>query len=262
MSIITLTSDWGLKSHYIGAVKGTILSILPEVTIVDISHEIIPFDINHASYVIKNCYKNFPKASVHIIGINTEASIKTPHTAVLIDGHYFVGADNGIFSLISEGKPDKIVELNITQDSDYFTFPSRDVFAKAACHLAKGSNIEKLGIVKDSLCQQIIYPKPVVQNNLIKGAVIYIDSYENVITNVSESLFKEIGKTRPFTIIFNTQEYKIKTISKSYSDKNIPLGEMLALFGSTGYLEIAQREGNASSQLGLKISDSVRIEFE
>ncbi len=257
MPIITLTSDWGLKDPYLGAVKGSILSQMPEVTIVDISHEIPAFDIEQASFVIKNCYKNFPKGTVHIVGINTVASIETPHIAVSFEGHYFIGDDNGIFSLIFEKKPDKIVELDIIQETDYFTFSTRDVFVKAACHLAKGLNIEDLGIIKNSINQKILF-KPVIEKNLIKGMVIYIDSYENAITNITESLFKKVGKGRPFTISFRGE--KIKKICKSYND--VPQIEKLAIFGSNGHLEIALNMANASSLLGLRYKDPVRIEFE
>ena len=122
MPIITLTSDWGLKDHYVAAVKGTILSNMPEAIVVDISHDIPPFEIEQAAFVLRNAYPNFPKGSIHILGINTEESDKFGHTVIEHEGHFFIGTDNGIFSLLFELKPDKIVELTINQDSDYFTF--------------------------------------------------------------------------------------------------------------------------------------------
>jgi S-adenosylmethionine hydrolase len=132
MPIITLTSDWGHSDHYIGAVKGSILSLLPDVKIIDISHQVAPFNIEQAAFILKNCYKNFPKGTIHIIGVNTEESDKNPHTVVFINDHYFIGTDNGIFSMIFDKPPKKIIELNIMQDSDYFTFSTRDRFVKAA----------------------------------------------------------------------------------------------------------------------------------
>ncbi len=258
MAIITLTTDWGLKDHYTGAVKGAILSLLPDVTIIDITHEIPTFDIEPASFVIKNCYNNFPKGTIHIIGINTEASLETPHIAVLYDGHYFIGADNGFFSLIFKKKPEKIIELTITQDSDYFTFSTRDVFVKAACLIIKGSKLEDLGIEKNSLNEQF-HLNPVIEANAIKGNVIYIDSYENVITNITEELFHEVCKGRTFSISFRSG-YEINSFSHAYKD--VDPGEKLALFGSSGHMEIAINLGNASSLLGLKMKDSVRIDFD
>lgn len=257
MPIITLTTDWGTKDHYTGAVKGALLSLMPDAKIVDITHEIPSFDIGPASFVIRNCFRSFPEGTIHIIGINTEASTETPHTMILYDGHYFIGADNGIFSLIFDHKPDKIIELDITQDSDYFTFSTRDVFVKAAYLIIKGENPESLGFVKESLVE-LIPLKPVVEQNTIKGNVIYIDAYENVVTNISEDLFNEERKGKTYTISF--RGYDISELSKAYKD--VDPGEKLALFGVSGFLEIAINMGNASSLLGLKLKDSVRIDFE
>ncbi len=258
MAIITITSDWGLKDHYTGAVKGALLTLMPDATIVDITHEIPPYDIEPASFVIRNCYHNFPKGTIHIIGINTEASIENPHIVALYDGHYFIGADNGIFPLIFTDKPEKIIELTITQDTDYFTFSTRDVFVKAAFLIARGDKPEQMGVVKDKLFERLSL-RPVIEVNAIKGNVIYIDAYENVITNITEDLFREIGKGKKYTISFRSG-YEISTISKAYKD--VDPGEKLALFGTSGHLEIAICLGNASSLLGLKMKDSVRIDFE
>jgi S-adenosylmethionine hydrolase len=258
MPVITITSDWGHRDPYLASVKGNLLAQLPDASIVDISHDITPFDLNQASFIIKNAFRSFPEGSVHLIGINTEASINTPHTVVFADGHYFIGADNGIFPLILDNPPEKIIELEIFQETDYFTFPARDVFIKAAVHLAEGGDIEKLGAEKNKLNELISF-MPVIESNVIRGKVIYIDAYENIITNITETLFRDTGKGNPFVITFRTPGYAIHNINKSYGD--VPEGEMLALFGSAGNLEIAMNRGNASSLLGMDIDDTVRIEF-
>ena len=258
MAIITLTTDWGSQDHYAGAVKGALLSLMPDISIVDISHTIPKFDIEPASFVIRNSYPNFPKGTIHIIGINTEASIETPHIIALYDGHYFIGADNGIFSLIFKNKPEKIIEINIPQDTDYFTFSTRDVFVKTSYLILKGEKPESLGYERNSL-NEMIQLNPITESDSIKGNVIYIDSYENVIINIRQKLFREVGKGRKFTISFRGGN-DIGTISRAYKD--VEPGEKLALFGSSGYLEIAINTGNASSLLGLKLKDSVRIDFE
>ena len=258
MPIITLTSDWGYKDHYLGVVKGTIHTKIPGCTIIDITHDIPPFDILQCSFILKNCYRSFPPGTIHIIGIKTEASIEFPHVAILADNQYFIGADNGIFSLIFERKPKKIIELNIIQESDYFTFSTRDVFIKAALHIAQGKNIEELGSETSNLCHRLNF-SPVISNSLIKGSVIYIDNYENVITNISQKIFKDVGNGKSFKIYLPSPGYEIDEISSSYGD--VLDGEKLALFGTTGFLEIAINQGNASSLLGLKMYDPIRIEF-
>jgi hypothetical protein len=259
MAIITLTSDWGLKDYYIGAVKGAILRQLPEAQIVDISHLIPVFDLNQAAFIVRNFYRNFPEGSIHIIAINGEASIETPHTLVKHHGHFFIGADNGIFSLLFDEKPEQILELDVIQDSDYFIFPTRDVFVKVACHIASGKPIGELGHPKEKVLQRMAF-QPVVQGDLIKGKVIHIDNYENVFVNITEALFNSVTKGRKFVITFRSPSYRINEVSKSYKDVN--QGEMLALFSTSGYLEIAIRESKASSLLGLKMDQLVTVELE
>jgi S-adenosylmethionine hydrolase len=256
MPIITLTSDWGLKDHYIGAVKGAILSRMPDATIVDITHLIPSFDSEQAAFVLRNAYPNFPKGTVHILAINTEETMKSPHTVVQYNGHYFIGTDNGVFSLVLDGAPDKVFEISVPQDTDFFTFSTRDRFIKVAVHLAKGGNIEDVGNVRDKITEKILL-KPVLDTDVIKGHVMYIDSYENLITNITEMLFRERRKGRKFRIKFRS--YEIKKISKSYQD--VPAGEILALFDSNGHLEIAMNQGNAAGLLGLACKDMIRVEF-
>ena len=258
MAIITLTSDWGLKDHYIGAVKGAIMRQLPGAVIVDVTHSIAPFDLNQAAFIVRNFYRDFPEGTIHIIGVNTEAGIESPHTLVFHKGHYFIGADNGIFSLIFDELPETIVELDVIQDSDYFTFPTRDVFAKVACHIAAGRPIAELGNPKKKIIQKMAF-QPVIQGDLIKGKVIYVDNYENVFTNISESLFRSAVKNRKFAITFRSPSYRITSISKSYQD--VSEGEMLAIFSTNGHLEIAINKGKASSLLGLKMDQSVTVEI-
>lgn len=265
MAIITLTTDMGLKDYYVASVKGAILTQFEDAHIIDISHSIPPFDIATASFVIRNTYRDFPKGTVHIIGVNPEADLQTSHLVVEYDEHFFIGADNGIFSLLFDRLPSNIVELNISQDSDEMTFPTKHVFVKAACHLARGGTMEVIGRRIEEVRQRELF-RAVVEGNIIRGQVIYIDSYGNVISNITESLFKEVGKGRPFTIYFRRASYDIHQISKAYHD--VPEGEKLALFSATGYLEIAINKGvegsggGANKLFGLKLNDTVRIEFE
>ncbi|MFP4468505.1 MAG: S-adenosyl-l-methionine hydroxide adenosyltransferase family protein [Bacteroidales bacterium] len=258
MIVITLTSDWGSGNHYSGTVKGALLKQLPQATIVDISHEIASYDLMQASFVLKNAYPSFPKGTIHLIGVNTEAGIESPHVAVQSDGQFFIGADNGIFPLLLGKEPEAMVELNVMQDSDYFTFSTRDVFVKAAAMLASGHSLEEIGHPHPGLNEKIPF-KPVVYDERITGKVIFVDTYENVFVNIDAQLFREVGQGRSFLINFRSPDDGISQLHQSYSD--VVPGEKLALFGSTGFLEIAINQGKAASLLGLQMNDTVTVEF-
>jgi len=257
MPIITLTSDWGQRDHYLAAVKGKILSRLPSVNIVDISHGISPFNLKQASFVIRNSYIHFPKGTVHMLSVLTENSEKTPHLAVQYEGQYFIGADNGIFSLIFDRPAEKAVMISQQVGDDGKPVAARDRFVEAAVQLAAGIPMEQLGEPVTQWKEQLHF-LPVVSGDVIRGVVIYINQYENVITNITRDLVEKTGKGRKFIVEFRGET--IKTIRKTYLE--VPIGEMVALFGSTGHLEIAINQGNAASLLGLDINDPVRVEFK
>ena len=263
MAIITLTTDWGTKDHYLASVKGSLLSNIDNVDIIDISHDILPFDIYQTSFIFKNCYLNFPDGTIHIIGVNSDASIDQPHVVIYCNNQYFIGADNGIFSLIFGKQEKEIIEIDIMQDSDKYTFSTKDVFVKAAKHLAMGNNISELGIKREKIKEYMSF-EPIVEIDediiSITGKVIYIDRYENAITNISEELFYEYAKNRRFDITFNSFSDELTRISKSYLD--VPPSEMCALFDSNNMLEISINQGNAGSLLGLKVDTRIRINIQ
>src|SRR5690606_30097184 len=145
MPIITLTTDFGEKDHFVGAVKGAIYTEMIDAKVVDISHNVSPFHLQEAAYIIQNAYKSFPQGSIHVIGIDSELNPENKHIAVLMDGHYFVCANNGIISMLaSEIRPEKIVEINI-HDRITSNFPVLDVFVKVASHIARGGTLEVIG---------------------------------------------------------------------------------------------------------------------
>jgi len=256
MAIITLTSDWGTSDYYLAAVKGTIYSQLPLAIVVDISHTIRHFDLEGAAFIIRNCFQSFPIGTIHIIGLNSEESLDIPHIAVEAKGHYFIGADTGIFSMILGNAVDQIYHLDIPADTGYYTFSTRDRFVKAAVHLAKGLPINQLGDPCPQLNAKLLF-QPTTDNKSIKGLVVYIDAYENLITNISEKLFRSEQHTRDFEISFSI--YRLKKIHTSYLD--VPVPDVLALFGSHGFLEIAINQGNASSLLGMDRNSPVQVNF-
>lgn len=275
MPIVTLTTDFGEKDHYVGAVKGAIYSELDQVRIVDISHSISPFHITEAAYVIQNAYSSFPKGSIHIIGIDSELNPENRHIAVALDGHYFICANNGIISMLaSEIRPEKIVEINI-HDRLASNFPVLDVFVKVACHLARGGTLEVIGKTITEI-KELTGIKPVVntEGNQILGNVIYIDNYGNVVSNISRSLFDKVGKGRSYKITARTANFS--TVFNHYSDAinfDVPAdrreedGKKLALWNSSSYLELAiyksnpKTVGSASSLFGLEYLDTVTVNF-
>jgi len=259
MAIITLTSDWGIKDHYAGMVKGAILSKIPGAVVVDISHSVVPYHLNSASFVLKNTFASFPKNTIHIVDITSDATIEMPHVVVDYEGYYFIGTDNGIFSLIFDHAPEGIFEIEMMQDTDTFTFSAHDLFIKVAEHIAAGKPLNEIGPKREKLTQRISL-NPVTSEDLIKGHAIYIDSYENVFTNITREMFFKVGKGRKFSISFGASRYEVDAISQSYKD--VSEGEILALFNSTGHLEIAVGMGNAAGLLGLNLDDSVRVEFK
>lgn len=257
MAIITLTSDWGLSDYYVAAVKGTILSVLPDATIVDITHNIEPWDIAAAAFIIRNCYQNFPEGTIHIIAVETEESSNKPHIALKANGHYFIGTDNDIFSLILGDTPYEAVTIEVIQDSDYFTFTTRDRFVKVAAMIAQGVPFNKIGGPYPKIRECLAF-QPTMNNNSIHGIITFVDSYENAVTNITKELFEKVRNGRSFEIRIG--KYTIDKVCRSYTE--VPLAEKMALFGTHGYLEIAMNHGKAASLLGLSRDSSVDITFK
>lgn len=252
MAIITFTSDLGLKDYYVSAVKGAIYSQLPTAQVIDISHLISTHNLLEAAYIVKNAYLNFPKGTIHIISVKAEADKNSSYVVIKSNDHYFIGTDNGLFSLMFDEFPEKVIQLNTA--GKYFTFPSRDVFAKAACFLADGGNIENMGAPKTDLLQRIAFKASLI-NDLIKGVFIYFDSFGNAVTNIEKHLFEQGTKGRAFEILFNN--YKITRISNGYFEARE--GDVLALFNSSGHLEIAMNQGNVYELCGIRLNSSITI---
>ena len=281
MSIITLTTDYGLKDHFVGALKGKILSEYPEATIVDISHDIDPFNTAEASYIIGASYKSFPKGSVHLIGVDAELNKENQHVAIEWNDHFFICADNGILGMLTQNiVPQKMVAINI-HDRLPVDATDLDVFVTVAAHIARGGLLNVIGKEITTIKQATELQAIVADDrNSIKGYVIYIDHFGNVVTNISKKFFLEVAKGRPYEIPMiqrhnQKKSSPIKNIWAKYSDianarnyevKNYE-GDKLAIFNEAGFLEIAIFRsnpitvGSASSLLGLGYRDTIVINF-
>ena len=282
MSIITLTTDYGLKDHFVGALKGKLISEFSEAKIIDISHDIDPFNTAEASYIITAAYKSFPKGTVHLIGVDAELNKETQHIAIEWNDHYFICADNGILSLLIQNIiPQKMVAINI-HDRLSVDANDLDVFVTVACHLAKGGLLNVIGKEITTIKQvRELQPLVATDNNAIRGNVIYIDHFGNIVTNITKKLFLEVAQGRDYEIplVQRTNQKKsnpIKSIFAKYSDianagsHNIKFyeGDKLAIFNEAGFLEIAIFRsnplsfGSANSLLGIEYRDTISIEFK
>ena len=275
MSIITLTTDYGNKDYSVSELKAKIYNEISDVRIVDVSHNISPFNLTEAAYIIKSAYRHFPKGSIHIIGIESDLTPENAHIAMKFDDNYFIGADNGIFSMIIDDfKADSMVEINIHKNYNN-AITANDVFVKIATHISREGKLEVIGKKIDSI-KEIKDIKPVVSsdNNQIIGSVIYIDNYGNVVTNITQNIFDKIAKSRPFTIY--ARNVKFDKIFNNYSDAidySIPKdkreedGKKIALFNNLGYLELSiyksnpSTVGSASTLFGLGYRDQISVHF-
>lgn len=253
--IITLTTDFGTRDFYVGALKGALMRNCPGAVLVDISHAITIFDIVQAAFVVQNAYPEFPRGSIHLIGVNCVYDTNFRFVVVRQNSHFFVAPDNGLLTLLFE----QIAETDIRAlpSPESANFPVKDVFANAAKHLAKGNPFEELGEPAGEILQRISL-HPVITPSRIRGTVIHVDNFENAIVNIRKETFEKAVQGNPFSLFFKRND-PISRLSQTYAD--VPLGEPLCLFNSAGYLEIAVNMGKAATLLGLKVEDVVEVVF-
>jgi len=259
MHLVTLTSDWKKDDFYTGAIKGLILSSCEDARIVTLSNQIRPFSIAEAAFVVRNSYLHFPPGSVHIIAVGSESDPQAHMLAAKINGHYFLTADNGIVGLLGNADSFEIIRLKPTGNDEPKSFPAFQYFSRAACRIISGEPLSALGEKTEDFRKQIPL-RATLENNTITGAVIYVDSYGNAITNISRELFDRIGRERKFTIYVQSKHYKINRLNRFYSETTA--GDLLVLFNSIDLLEVAIRNGSAKDLLNLNTDSTVRVEFK
>ena len=248
MPLLTLTSDIGNQDYLVGAVKAQLLKANPDFQLIDISHNIPPFNYPQAAYVCRNAIKNFPPYTYHLILVNLFESKPEQLLLAFHNKQYFLCADNGLLTMILEERPELMIGIalkkTVIKNTIYFTEVMADVINK----LVNGESIKNIGIADVEFIEKNPL-KPLFSDNWIEGQIIFIDNFENVIVNITRSQFEEQRKGRRFKIVFKRDEV-IDNISESYAD--VAEGEKLALFNSAGYLEIAINKGNAAGLFGLK----------
>ncbi|MBC6400822.1 MAG: SAM-dependent chlorinase/fluorinase [Ekhidna sp.] len=255
MALITFMSDFGTTDHYVATIKAAVASREPNLQVIDISHEIRPFDILHASNVLKHVFREFPKGTVHLVAVDSVKDKPKP-IALLHNGYFFVGFDSGLFSLLFEEAPAAIVEL----EEKPSTFSAKEVLVPAAIQIAKGQELPSNGKPVKKL-KKLFGRQLKVTKKEIAGNVVSVDHFGNLITNINKMNFDRMqelnGKGVTYSVRFGRELFK--SLHKDFTD--VGSGDCFVLFNSYGELQIGINKGNASELLGLNIDAPVIIEF-
>lgn len=255
MPLITLTTDFGYQDNYVGAMKGVILSICPKATIIDIAHGIPPQNIVHGAFVITEASKYYPPKTIHVVVVDPGVGSKRLPICVTSHGQYFIGPDNGLFSLMIQDDPQwaayQLENKKFFLETISTTLHGRDIFAPVAAHLANGVKINQFG-KKLKKINTLNIAKVQTTKNKVLGEIIYFDHYGNAITNIHQ---KDVNKNVKINI---NHKMMLDQLNTSYETGE--LGFPLALISSSGFLEIAIKQGNAAKQLALQIGDTISLE--
>ena len=255
--IVTLTTDFGLSDHYVGVMKGVILGICPRARIVDISHEVTPFEIGEGAYVIAQAWRYFPKKTVHVVVV--DPGVGTARRPILVEagGHYFIAPDNGVLSMVYLAHASKV--RHVTNEK-YFvhpvstTFHGRDVFAPVAAHLAAGVTPARMGkLVRDYLKPDFDKPQRAGKRTWI-ARILKIDRFGNIVTNIHVNDFGDLA-ARNFSLALGPVE--VTALARNYSETGP--GELFLILGSSGYYEVSLSQGNAAKLV--KCEAGAAIEF-
>jgi S-adenosylmethionine hydrolase len=255
--ILTLTTDFGLSDHYVGAMKGVILGICLRAQIVDISHEIAPFEITEGAYTIAQAYRCFPKKTVHVVVI--DPGVGTARRPILMEaaGQYFIAPDNGVLAMIYGREPHKI---RLISNGKYFrqpvsrTFHGRDIFAPVAAHLAAGVTPAQFGKrIEDYLKPAFDRPQRAGKRTW-NGQVLKIDRFGNIITNFRADEFPNLEMQN---VVFSVGPQEVTVIARNYAETGP--GELFAIVGSSGYYEISIAQASAAKRIGCVAGGPVEL---
>jgi len=255
--IVTLTTDFGLRDHYVGAMKGVILGICPQAQIVDISHEVRPFQIAEAAFLIAQAHSSFAPKTVHVVVV--DPGVGTPRRPILVEagGQYFVAPDNGVLAMICA---DQTHKARVISNQRYFrrpvshTFHGRDIFAPVAAHLAAGVPAPRLGKRIEG-CVRPAFLKPQrTAGNTWAGEILHIDRFGNLVTNFHTSDFPllETHKAR-----LTIGPRRVNVVARKYAE--CPAGELFLIVGSSGYVEVSMNLASAASAIGCETGAPVEL---
>lgn len=261
-SIITLTTDFGLKDGNVGAMKGVIWKIAPHVQIADISHLIAPQNVPEAALVIYRAARFFPEGAIHVVVVDPGVGTERRPIAGQVGGQFVVGPDNGVFTRMIEvceqnGDPIRFVHLNRPEfwlQQVSYVFHGRDIFAPVAAHLAMGRNLIDLGTPINDVVR-LNLPKPIPTLEGLQGEVIHIDHFGNISTCIMR---QDIGDNRILQV--QVKDQAIEDFVNTFGEKSP--GSLVCLFGSNDNLLICEVNGNAAQRLQVRVGDVVRVLLE
>lgn len=256
MTIVSLTTDFGTKDHYAAILKASILSKCREVSFIDISHSIDSHDIVEGAFYLSNSYKNFPEGSIHIAAVYNYYQPKYKIIIFKKEGQFFIGPDNGIFSLMFDDL-DLVDVYSVDMGMSEGSPSLHQVFAHAVACISHDLGLEQVGPQVDGIRKRMGI-QPVVTKNQIRATIIHIDHFENVVINLTKTQFDKVRQGRSFEIYYK-QNDPITMISRSYGSADI--GDVVCIFNSADYMEIALNMGKASSMLGLNKNETIQINF-
>ncbi|HDM09291.1 MAG: SAM-dependent chlorinase/fluorinase [Deltaproteobacteria bacterium] len=262
--VITLLTDFGMADPYVGIMKGVMLGINPDARLVDISHGIQPGNIFEAGVVLKESYAYFPRGTVHVAVVDPGVGTSRRALVLLADGHFFVAPDNGLLWPIISKQPTNTL-IHLTNPAFFLhpisnTFHGRDIFAPVAAHLALGASPFEMGNPIDDPIKLSI-PLPMEHGQKLKGQVIRVDRFGNLITNIDVRTLTQYAASPLSNVTVTVGPMKIKGISSTYAD--VPTGKELALIGSSGFLEISVNQGRADRKIdpcGMVVGTSVWVD--
>jgi S-adenosylmethionine hydrolase len=258
--IITFLSDFGTADYFAGAMKGAALSVDPSATVVDITHEIPPHDITGGAFTLAAAYPTFPAGSVHVAVVDPGVGSDRRPIAVAADGHFFVGPDNGLFSLIFDRDPAcrvfHLANRGYFREPVSFTFHGRDIFAPVGGALSRGEAIETFG---PEITDWVVLPmsRPLVMvDGVVVGAILHTDRFGNCVTNIRREHVEAAGATEGFTLEVGL--IRVNRTLTAYSD-TLYTPEPFAIWGSAGFVEVSVRQGSAADLLGIRVGDRVTL---
>ena len=257
-SIITLLTDFGTKDHYVASMKGIILSIHPSCTLVDLTHEVSPYNIKQGAFLLAHAYSTFPKGTIHLAVVDPGVGGSRRPILIVTSNYFFIGPDNGLFTLAL--RKEKVEQLIALMNQRYFlpqvsfTFHGRDIFAPVAGYLSLGVKPKSFGKEMDSLVE-LDFQRPHIQGERLIGQILHIDPFGNLISNIDEQQLHHFSRQRPMIVEVGKKE--VIGLKKGYWE--VKKGRWIALIGSGGFLEVSIKEGNAQKALKVKEGDKIQI---